>query len=287
MADSQYVVAVTAESFHQVVIDGSRDRLVLVDFWADWCAPCRALMPVLSSLADAYRGKLIIAKVNTEEERELAAEHGIRSLPTVQLFKDGRPVDQFMGALPEGQVRAFLERHLPRESDDLLARARALASTGDLKGASDLVAKAREADPENARIRLTEAGIAAASGNIQEAQTILDGLPMDLADDPEVTILRGQLLFAGLCADSPPESELTARLEANPADSEARYRLAARMVDRGDYEAALQQLLDLMKRDRTFEDDAARKAMLALFAMLDEEGDLVKRYRNRMSSALY
>ena len=268
MANSAYVVPVTAESFHQVVIEGSRTRLVLVDFWADWCAPCRALMPVLASLADAYGGKLIVAKVNTEEERTLAAEHGIRSLPTVQLFKDGRPVDQFLGALPETQVRAFLERHLPRESDDLLARSRTLASTGDLKGAFDLIAKAREVDPENAR-------------------AILDDLPVDLVDDPEVTALRGQLLFSGVCADSPAEPELATRLEANPADSDARYRLAARLVAKGDYEGALEQLLDLMKKDRTFEDDAARKAMLALFAMLGVEGDLVNRYRSRMSSALY
>jgi len=287
MADSPYVVVVTAESFHRVVVEGSHENLVLVDFWADWCAPCRALMPVLASLAEAYGGKLIVAKVNTEEERALAAEYGIRSLPTVQLFKNGQPIDQFMGALPEAQIREFLDRHLPRESDNLLARAQELTGAGDLEGAARLIAAARKADPENARIRLAEAGIAAASGNIQHAQAILDDLPMDLSDDPDVTSLRGELLFARLCADSPPESELASRLEENPTDSDARYRLAARMVARGDYEGALERLLELMKTDRTFEDDAGRKGMLMIFALLGGEDSLVKRYRSRMSSALY
>jgi putative thioredoxin len=287
MAHAPYVTAVTAESFHQVVVEGSRERLVLVDFWADWCAPCRALMPVLASLAEAYGGKFVVAKVNTEEEQALAAEYGIRSLPTVQLFKDGHPVDQFMGALPEAQIREFLDRHLPRESDNLLTRAQELVSDGNLEGAAGLIARAREAEPENARVRLAEAGIEAASGNIQGAQAILDDLPRELTDDPEVTSLRGQLLFAGLHADSPPESELASRLERNPADSGARYGLAAHLVTRGDYEGALEQLLRLMKTDRAFEDDAGRKGMLLIFAMLGGEGDLVARYRSRMSSALY
>lgn len=287
MADSPYVVAVTAQSFHQIVIEGSRERLVLVDFWADWCAPCRMLTPVLTSVADSYGGKLLVAKVNTEEERELAAEFGIRSLPTVQLFKDGQPVDQFMGALPEPQVFAFLERHIPRESDQLLARVQDRLSRGDLEGAGALIEQARNVEPENVRIPLAEAQIQAAAGNRQEAQQILDGLPRELADDPEVVSLKGQIGFAVLQADSPAEATLASRLEADPKDSDARYRLAAHLVVRGDYEGALEQLLELIKRDRAFEEDAGRKGMLTIFAMLGGEGELVNRYRSRMLNALY
>ncbi|WP_089729318.1 thioredoxin [Candidatus Thiosymbion oneisti] len=287
MADSPYVIAVTAESFRRVVVEGSHERLVLVDFWADWCAPCRMLMPVLASLADAYGGKLLVAKVNTEEEQALAVEYGIRSLPTVQLFKDGRPIDQFMGALPEPQVREFLERHLPRESDRLLAQARGLLNAGDRAGAARIIEQAREAEPENARVRLVEAEIEAAAGNVQGAQAILDDLPRELADDPEVARLKGQVGFAAIQVDSPPEATLVSRLEADPKDSDARHRLAAHLVARGDFEGALEQLLELMKRDRAFADDAGRKGMLMIFAMLGGQGDLVTRYRSRMLNALY
>jgi len=287
MADSPYVIAVTAESFQRVVVEGSHERLVLVDFWADWCAPCRMLMPVLASLANAYGGKLLVAKVNTEEEQALAVEYGIRSLPTVQLFKDGRPLDQFMGALPEPQVREFLERHLPRESDRLLARAQGLLNAGDRAGAARIIEQAREADPENTRVRLVEAEIEAAAGNIQGAQAILDDLPRELADDPEAVRLKGQVSFAALRADSPPEATLVSRLEADPKDSDARHRLAAHLVARGDFEGALEQLLELMEQDRAFADDAGRKGMLMVFAMLGGQGDLVTRYRSRMLNALY
>jgi len=287
MADSPHVIAATAANFERIVVQGSHERPVLVDFWADWCAPCRTLMPILASLADDYGGKLLVAKVNTEEEQALAVEYGIRSLPTVQLFKAGRPVDQFMGALPKPQVLEFLERHLPRESDRLLAGAQGLLNTGDSEGAALLVDQVRTLDPDHARIRLVEAGIEVTAGNLQGAQEILADIPRELADDPEVISLKGRVGFAVLQADSPPETTLRSRLETDPKDSDAHYRLAAHLVVRGDFEEALEQLLELMKRDRTFEDDAGRKGMLEIFAMLGEQDDLVTRYRSQMSNALY
>jgi putative thioredoxin len=287
MADSPYVVVATAENFYTLVLEGSHERPVLVDFWADWCAPCRMLMPILAKLADEYRGKFIVAKVNTEEERELAASVGIRSLPTVQLFKGGQPVDQFMGALPESQVREFLERHLPRESNDLIAQAQQLLDAGDLKGAEARLERARVLDPDNPRLHLAEVRMKAAQGNVAGAEEMLEHLPLELISDPEVGALRGQLQFAKVVADAPTESELASRLEGSPKDSEARYQLAARRIARGDLEGGLQLLLELLKKDRSYGDDAARKGMVMVFDMLGGTGDLVARYRSQMLNALY
>ena len=287
MANSPNLVAVTAQNFQEVVLEGSYDRPVLVDFWADWCAPCRALMPILAKLADEFGGRLLVAKLNTEEEQALAAQFGIRSLPTVQLFKDGRPVDQFMGALPEAQVRAFLEPHLPRQSDPTIDAISARLIQGDLVGAQTKLDQARAQDPDNPRLFLAEVQIKAASGDIQGAEALLDRVPIDLAKDPEVLALRGQLRFANLVATAPPAAELAARLAVNPRDSEASYLLAAWQAVNGDLEAALAELLALLKRDRSYGEDAARKAMILIFDLLGGEGPLVSSYRAKMLSALY
>ncbi len=287
MADSPHLVAVTAQNFRQVVIEGSYERPVLVDFWADWCAPCRALMPVLAKLAEEYRGRLLVAKLNTEEEQALAAQMGIRSLPTVQLYRDGRPVDQFMGALPEAQVRAFLEPYLPRESDGLLEQIGDRLMVGDLAGAQAALDLARAKEPDNPRLFLVQVQIQAASGDTQGAEALLERVPLELAKDPEVLALRGQLRFANLAAGAPSVDELAARLAANAKDSEASFLLAARQAATGDFATALASLLALLKRDRAYGDDAARKTMLLIFDLLGGEDPLVTAYRGKMLSALY
>jgi putative thioredoxin len=287
MTHYPYVVTVTKQDFQSLVLDGSFERPVLVDFWADWCAPCRALMPMLAKLAEEYGGRFLLAKVNTEEEQGLAAQFGIRSLPTVQLFKSGRAVDQFMGALSESQVREFLDRHLPRLSDGLLAQAQGLLAAGELDTAQALIEQARHQDPANARLALAEIQLTAARGEIDQALADLDRLPIELANDPKANALRGQLRFASVLADAPSAAELTARLAADPRDSEARYQIAAHQVLRSDYAEALAQLLELMKHDRAFADDAGRKGMLAIFDLLGGQGELVASYRAKMMSALY
>ena len=287
MAQSPYIVTVTAANFEAVVIDGSFDRPVLVDFWADWCAPCKGLMPVLAKLADAYAGKFILAKVNTEEEQALAAHFGIRNLPTVQLFKSGQVVDQFMGALPEGQVREFLDRHLPQPGDGLLAQAQDLMAAGDLKRAAVMLEQAQAQDPANARVALAQVQLTAAQGDLTGAAALLERLPIELAQDPEVAALRGQLRFAQALVGAPTPADLTRRLAADPNDSEAAYLLAAHRVLAGDFEGALEGLLALMKRDRTYGDDAARKGMVAVFDLLGGQGELVTRFRARMMTVLY
>ncbi|MFD2113702.1 thioredoxin [Thiorhodococcus fuscus] len=287
MTHSPNVVIVTAENFQSIVLDGSFDRPVLVDFWAEWCAPCRMLMPLLAKLADEYGGRFLLAKVNTEEEQALAAQFGIRSLPTVQLFREGRAVDQFMGALPEPQIREFLDRHIPRASDGLLAQAQRLLAASDLDGARKLIEQTRTEDPDNVRLPLAELQLMAAEGDVTTALESIDALPIELINDPEVATLRGRLRFASALTDAPPENALTDRLQTNAKDSEARYLLAAHRVLRGDHAGALDLLLELMKRDRAYGEDAGRKGMLAVFDLLGGNGDLVANYRAKMMNALY
>ena len=286
MSDSPYIVEVNADNFQQVVLEGSHRVPVLVDFWASWCQPCQVLMPLLARLADDYQGKFLLAKVNTEENQEIAARFGIRSIPTVKLFKEGEEVDEFMGALPEGEIRRFLDRHVPRASDALVAQARERLLEGDAEAAMQLLERARSEDPGNPRVTLAIAQAQAATGEVQAAEATLDALPLEEQEKPEVQRLRGHLHFESVVAQAPPAQALEARLAEHPEDSEARYQLAAHRVLAQDYEGAIRLLLELMQRDRGYGDDAARRALIRLFDLLGDD-PLVARYRGRMFALLH
>jgi putative thioredoxin len=287
MAESPNIIEVTRENFPTVVLEGSRARPVLIDFWAEWCQPCKALLPILTGLAEAYQGKFLLAKINTEEQQELAARFGIRSIPTVKLFKDGEPVDEFMGALPEAEIRAFLDKHIPDETGALLARANQLIQQGEIEEAIRLVETAKDADPKNPRTLVAYARLKAAVGEIAEARALLEILPEAVQEHPDVVGLRAQLMFDAVAESAPPAAELEQTLAADPGNSEARYQLAARLVMEGQYEQALEQLLLLLQKDRNYGDDGARKGMLAVFDIFGGSGDLVSRFRTRMFNALH
>ena len=286
MSNSPYVIEVTEENYQNAVVEQSMQVPVLVDFWASWCQPCQMLMPILAKLADDYRGKFILAKINTEEQQALAARFGIRSIPTVKLFRNGEPVDEFAGALPEAEIRKFLDKHIPRESDALVEQAQQLLLQGDTEAALALLEQARASDPANGNIDLALAQTHAAAGDITKSEEILARLPADLRDKPEVRTLQGLLFFEGLLADAPAEEELARRLEADADDAEARYLLAAHHAVNQRYEEAMDELLRLMKKNRDYGDDAARKALLKLFDVLGDD-PLVPRYRSRMMSLIY
>jgi putative thioredoxin len=285
MAESPFIVDVTRENYAQLM-EASFEVPVLLDFWASWCQPCRALTPVLVNLAEEYQGKFVLGKLNTEEEQEIAAQFGIRSIPTVKLFRDGRPVDEFLGALPESAVREFLDRHVARASDAEIALARESLAAGDVEQAIMTLQQARESDPENLRVTVALAEAQASNGDAAGAETTLASLPADVRDQAEVVALRNRLYFAAQIAQAPDASELEARITNNAEDPEALLQLAFRKVVDQDYETAMELLLRLMQTDRNFGDDAGRLGLLKVFEVLGNH-PLVSRYRSRMANLLH
>ena len=287
MSESAYVHDADSASFQSLVIDASRRVPVLVDFWAAWCGPCRALAPILEKLANEYRGRFLLVKIDTDREQELARRFGIRSLPTVKLFKDGSMVDEFMGVQPESRVRALLERYISRESDEMRARAAALCEQGQLAEARDLLERARAADPENHRVVPDLVNVLIDLGELEAATEVLKSLSVSVEPGDKVHKARARLAFAEAAGEAAAPEELLRLIESDPRDCESRYQLGARHVVSGNYEAGMDQFIEILRIDRAFGDDAGRKALLSVFEILGSDHPLVGRYRAKMSSLLH
>lgn len=287
MTDSPFITEVNRDNFAERVVETSKRAPVLVDFWAAWCAPCQLLMPVLAKLANDYAGKFLLAKVNTDENPELAVEQGVRSLPTVRLFRDANPVGEFLGAQPEGIIRNLLDAHIERDSDRIAAQAMDLHREGRSEDALTLLREAVASDPDNQRVRFDLAVVALDSGNLEACEDTLKGLPPNRQFEPDAKRLHARLHFARLAKDAPPADRLIRAVADDPADCNARYKLSALKAMEGDYEAAMEQLLEILRRNRAFAEDGGRRGLVALFDILGTEHPLVSRYRSLMSSALH
>ena len=276
---------VTAANFQQVVLDAPQNVPVLVDFWATWCGPCKVLTPILEKLADEYQGKFILAKVETDANPELAGQFGIRGVPNVKAFLNGEMVDEFSGALPEGQVREFIERLIPSPGEELRLQALDAYAAGDAGKALQLLGQASQLDPRNEKIRVDAAAIMLDAGEMEEAQRLLASLSPDMIQEQRVQELQARIEFADKAKDLPDAESLKARIAANEGDLEARLQLANLLIAHSQYEPALEQLLEIVRRDRSFQDDIGRKTMLSVFNLLGG-GEIVSRYRRLLSMAL-
>jgi len=288
MSDNPFVNVVTQHTFADEVIESSKTTPVLVDFWAEWCGPCKMLMPILDKLALEYDGKFRVAKVDTESEQELAASQGIRSLPTVRLFRGGTAVDEFMGALPESGVREFIERHLPRPADDHLASAAALAGDGNLQGAIALLNESLEADPDYLRLRLALASYLLEAKDSDGATKLLQSIPLVAAQDPEVKQLRARIELAQNVDATIDIENLKNRVERSPNDLEARVALAqCALQDPDQLDSAMAQFLEIIRRDRGGESaQQAQATLLQVFESLGAQDDRVRQCRRELAQAL-
>ena len=277
---------ITTEQFEEAVIRASHVQPVLVDFWATWCQPCRMLAPILDQLVTEAAGKLKLVKVDTDREQDLATALGIRSLPTVLLFVDGRIATQFSGVQPLEAIRHLLEPFLPRASDSAGEEVSALVAAGRLADACTLLRGAIEADPDNYRLHGQLADLLLTEGKLEEAEDLLRALPPNVVGNHEFVRLMARLNFARTSAGAPDRAQLEQSLQREPDNLETRYTLSAHQVVAGEYEQALDNLLAIILADRGFRDDGGRRAMVDVFILLDNDDPLVRRYRGRLSSAL-
>ncbi|HRD48164.1 MAG: thioredoxin [Candidatus Competibacter sp.] len=287
MTDSPYVFEVNQHNFASVVVENSQRAPVLVDFWADWCQPCKTLTPLLTKLAQEYRGGVILAKVNADAEQALAAHFQVRSLPTVMVVWQGQIVEQLVGLKPESAYRAVIDQLRAKPGDLILEQVETLWQQGRQKQAVELLGEALKQEPDSVELKVALAEKLLQLDRGEKARVLLQSLPAEEQNRQPASGLLARLQFADLAQGAPDLAQLEIQVRAKPDDYAARRQLAARYVLAGDYEAALEQFMDILRRNPQFEEGAGRKGLIAMFEMLGNENPLVITYRRRMFSLLH
>lgn len=280
------IVEITYENAQQYLIDESRNRPVLIDFWADWCAPCKALMPILEKLANEYAGDFLLAKLNADQLQDIAAQFGVRSLPTCVLMKDGQPTDAFQGGQPESVVRKFLDQHLPKSWDRKMNKAVQLMQEDNNEAAVVLLREAYRESSQQANIALALAQACLFLNYLEEAKTILDAIHLRDRDD-YYEHLTAQLELKQESAKTPEIQELERRLNAEPDNMELAYELAVQFSQHDLYRESLELLHLVLQTNRNFRDGGAKKIYLDILATLGKGNPLAIEFQKKIFSLLY
>jgi putative thioredoxin len=290
-AGGEVIKNTTAATFAKDVIEASRQVPVLVDFWAPWCAPCKQLTPIIEKIVRAQNGKVRMVKINVDENQTIASQLRVQSLPTVYAFRDGRPLDGFMGAQPESAVKAFVDRLLGEEAATDAAAAVEAADkaleAGDLQGAAEVYAAVLQEDPQNVAALAGLAKCYLKSGDVARAEQTIGLVPPDKRETAAVASVRAALDLAKMAAKAGDTSKLEATVKAEPANHQARIDYAMALAAGGKKEQAVDQLLESIRRDRKWNEEAARKQLVQFFDAWGPKDAATLDGRRRLSSILF
>ncbi len=285
---------VSEANFMADVIELSNTVPVIVDFWADWCGPCKTLGPALEAAVTKAKGAVRMAKVNVDENKMLASQLQVQSLPTVMAFWQGKPIDAFQGAQPPSEVDAFLTRVIAASGgdasgglDEAIEAAEEMLTEGAATDAAETFAAILQEEPENARAYGGMIRAHIAMDDLEQAEAILNGAPAGITDTPELEAAHAQLELAKQAVGAGPVAELTAAVEANPDDPQARFDLAQALQANGDTQGAVDHLLELFRRDRDWNEDAARKQLFTIFEALKPDDPIALNGRRKLSSLIF
>lgn len=280
----QNIVDITLENFQQIILEESKSKFILVDFWANDCEPCDELLPILSRISSEHSDSLIFARVNCDEQQQIAGQFGIRSLPTVILVKDGQPVDGFAGPQPESEIRGMLEKHLPKAEDGLYLQAAEYINAGDFQQAFPLIKQAFELNSERIDIKLAFADCSVEMGNIAQANDLLATVGL-VDQDAYYQSILGKIQLAEQAAESPEIKALQTKLAQNPDDMQLKVELAVQLHQANQHEEALELLFAVLIKDLNFAE--AKKTTLDMINALPDGEPLKSKYRRKIYSLLY